>query len=689
MHDGSEAAPQFELRSDALVLGTFPSTYVTANINFQNVNDAPVFQNSRTTKIINAGESLRLTEADLGNLSDPDTADPALVFNVNLPTNSLKLVNADTGDLSVTSFTLADVKNNKISLQALNSISLGTYQATVSCVDGQGGTANLNLGIAVDMPGRQKSYIKSLVVIMNSMEPQVMTTDDLKIVFPDSSESDLLIHVDVSSGLKFLSSSTLTEINQFTYQDVIDGKISIQRKTGALSIEGSLVRLRLEDQSDTTQLTDYYDSIVYVGTSSILYADASSSVLAVPSGTQTTLSWEAMGMRVKSAMIGNGPPSNLYSYSNSIGQLVGNTVFLNNAASPSNPFASSFNLIPTPNVSWGSLDFSNSSGTRYGWARNGMSVKYVVDYAQADAPVVMSSGFKAIRGQTSLITPADLDIRDADSSASQIIINLRNVKNGRIELVNAPNLAANTFTMQDVFDGNVLFRHDGSNLSPSYELAVTNPNMHSGVNLFFKKVEGSLISKGIDLAPNPDWLNLGASLLSMDVDLDTSPENVTVSLSNIQGMSGYNPSSSPLVFTWRDYTERLYFRGVQVDTNGVQMTATVNDGNSSVSAQITVSTSYENQTDSGLSATMYLNEEGGRNLVNPSLFKYTKISQAQLATFNVDSIFGMHLELLSNPGVMISTFDYRQLDSGQLVAVYGGGDVLPQLSLSINQSFTS
>jgi hypothetical protein len=690
VHDGSEAAPQFEMRSDALSSGTFPNDYLTANINFQKVNDAPVFLTNRTTKIINAGESLRLTEADLGNVSDPDTIDTSLIFNISLPTTSLKVVNADTGDLSVTSFTLADVKNNKISLQAINSIPLATYQAPVTCADGLGGTTNLNLSISVDMPGRQKAYIKSLVVIMNSDLAQVMTTDDLSIIAPDSSASDLLITVDVSSGLRFLNTNSQADISQFSYQEVIDGKVSIKRKSGTNSIDTSLVKLRLEDQSDTTHLVDYYDAIVNTGLGSMLFGDESSSSVVLSAGVQTQLNWEAMGMRIRTAKMGVSNFSNNYYHANSSGQQVGTSVFLSNSNAATSQFTQPVSLTSLPNVPWGYLNFYNdsNSGNRTGWAAHDMPMKYLVDYAGADAPIVMSAGFTAIRGQSSLISPTDLDIRDADSPASQILVNIRNVKNGRIELVTDPNTAVNKFTMQDVYDGKVLFRHDGSNLTPSFEMAVTNPGMHNGVNLYFNKAQGKLISNGVNLPPSPDWLNLAASLRTMTVDLDSSPENVTVTLSNIQGMSGYAPGSSPLVFTWRDFTEKDYFSGWQT-ANGAQMIATLNDGNSSVSAEITINTRNELTSYRGMTASIFMSEEGGRNLVNPALFKFTQIAQNNLANFSVDATYGMHLELLSNPGVSISTFNYRQLDGGQLVAVYDGNGVVPQMSISLNQSFTS
>lgn len=363
---------------------------------------------------------------------------------------------------------------------------------------------------------------------------------------------------------------------------------------------------------------------------------------------------------------------------------------MSNSNAATSQFTQPVSLTSLPNVSWGYLNFYNdsNSGNRTGWAAHDMPMKYLVDYAGADAPIVMSAGFTAIRGQSSLISPTDLDIRDADSPASQILVNIRNVKNGRIELVTDPNTAVNKFTMQDVYDGKVLFRHDGSNLTPSFEMAVTNPGMHNGVNLYFNKAQGKLISNGVNLPPSPDWLNLAASLRTMTLDLDTSPENVTVTLSNIQGMSGYAPGSSPLVFTWRDFTEKDYFLGWQT-ANGAQMIATLNDGNSSVSAEITINTRNELTSYRGMTASIFMSEEGGRNLVNPALFKFTQIAQNNLANFSVDATYGMHLELLSNPGVSISTFNYRQLDGGQLVAVYDGNGVVPQMSISLNQSFTS
>ena len=81
---------------------------------------------------------------------------------------------------------------------------------------------------------------------------------------------------------------------------------------------------------------------------------------------------------------------------------------------------------------------------------------------------LMSNQLNISNGSSTLLTPSDVSINPS-SNITLFIVN--DVQHGQFEEVNNPGIAITEFTQPQLIDRQVVFYHDGSNISPYYTLA--------------------------------------------------------------------------------------------------------------------------------------------------------------------------------------------------------------------------
>lgn len=111
------------------------------------------------------------------------------------------------------------------------------------------------------------------------------------------------------------------------------------------------------------------------------------------------------------------------------------------------------------------------------WAGFGQYSGTDIDvYARIFCPLNMGNNTLTINeGQTIPLTTTILSATSG-GTPSDILFTVSNVLNGQFELSSNPGVAITQFTKQQIIDGVVKFKHDGSTHSPSFSVTVTDGN---------------------------------------------------------------------------------------------------------------------------------------------------------------------------------------------------------------------
>jgi hypothetical protein len=94
----------------------------------------------------------------------------------------------------------------------------------------------------------------------------------------------------------------------------------------------------------------------------------------------------------------------------------------------------------------------------------------VDSFSNQNAPILLQNELSVIEGQPITLNSGNLLATDIDSDDFALTFFISNVQNGRFEIDGAE---TNSFTQADIFDGRVEFIPDGSELSPAYEVSVS------------------------------------------------------------------------------------------------------------------------------------------------------------------------------------------------------------------------
>ncbi|MCP4343471.1 MAG: hypothetical protein GY799_32485, partial [Desulfobulbaceae bacterium] len=109
----------------------------------------------------------------------------------------------------------------------------------------------------------------------------------------------------------------------------------------------------------------------------------------------------------------------------------------------------------------------------------GQSFSITVTPVDDDAPTAVNQSITVSEGATNVaLTTGELSSTDADTDDTTLIYTVADVANGTLT-INGSAWASgtnDTFTQQDVIDGNVLYTHDGTNTtSDSFTYTVEDP----------------------------------------------------------------------------------------------------------------------------------------------------------------------------------------------------------------------
>ncbi|MGF1461514.1 MAG: cadherin-like domain-containing protein [Leptolyngbyaceae cyanobacterium] len=185
-----------------------------------------------------------------------------------------------------------------------------------------------------------------------------------------------------------------------------------------------------------------------------------------------------------------------------------------------------------------------------------------------DAPTIVTSSFPITEGQALELKTANLLTTDDDNSAAELTYTASNETAGEFFLFNTTTLqleATSTFTQQDVADNLVVFKHDGTEVEPSFTLTVSDggdgtdaviASIANG-NVTFSEVNDTPIAADDSFVTDQDTAltNLavtandsddGGVLVVTEIDGQTSP--VTLASGAVVSISGnaigYDPNGA-------------------------------------------------------------------------------------------------------------------------------------------------
>ncbi len=97
-----------------------------------------------------------------------------------------------------------------------------------------------------------------------------------------------------------------------------------------------------------------------------------------------------------------------------------------------------------------------------------------------DAPVLGINTLTIGRGETLVLSAANLSASDVDNPAGALTFSVSGVSHGHFERTSAPGVAVSSFTQADVQGGLVVFVHDGSRVAPGYAVTVSDGALSHG-----------------------------------------------------------------------------------------------------------------------------------------------------------------------------------------------------------------
>jgi hypothetical protein len=195
-----------------------------------------------------------------------------------------------------------------------------------------------------------------------------------------------------------------------------------------------------------------------------------------------------------------------------------------------------------------------------------------VTFNGASAPNISPNQLTISQGGNVILTTTQLNANDADTPPSSLIFTVSNIDHGIFSDVRSPTVPITSFSLQLVIDGFIQFTHDGSEIAPSYEIAVTdglyNTNKASAGITFINVNDAPILTIGtsgtlsftentpvvidpgigVNDADNPALLSatvrFTSTLLSEDVLSFTAQGGISGAYSSSSGILALTGSSS-------------------------------------------------------------------------------------------------------------------------------------------------
>ena len=306
------------------------------------------------------------------------------------------------------------------------------------------------------------------------------------------------------------------------------------------------------------------------------------------------------------------------------------------------------------------------------------------------APVLINNQLTINQGQTIIVTGIDLSATDPDNNAPSLMFIVSNLLHGQFELVSSPGSAIANFTQAQVQSGAIQFVQDSGAIAPSYRVGVsegkmTIPSQPSIITFDASPVltiNSLAVSQGQTVLLSP--VNLAAS------DPDNSAASLNFLVSGVQ--HGYFQSLSNFGLALTSFIQSEVQNGViQFVTDGSASAPSyeiaVSDGIITTPAQSSVVTF--NIAPTLINNSLTVNQGQPVILTSNNLSAIDPDNSLTSLIFMVNEVQYGHFEVLTNRGVVATSFSQGQIQNGQVQFIPDGSINPPLYSVAVSDGKVS
>jgi hypothetical protein len=308
-----------------------------------------------------------------------------------------------------------------------------------------------------------------------------------------------------------------------------------------------------------------------------------------------------------------------------------------------------------------------------------------------DAPVISANALTIAEGATVVLGSGNINTTDPDNTPAQLTYTASGVTNGRFELVAAPGVAITSFTQAQINSGAVQFVHNGGETAPSYSVTVNDGALTSaasaGAVTFTNVNDAPVISSNALTIAEGATVVLGSGNINT-TDPDNTPAQLIYTASGVTN-GRFELVAAPGVAITSFTQAQINSGAVQFAHNGGEVapsySVTVNDG-ALTSAASAGAVTFTNVNDAPVISSNALTiAEGATVVLGSGNINTTDPDNtpAQLI-YTASGVTNGRFELVSAPGVAITSFTQAQINSGAVQFAHNGGEVAPSYSVTVN-----
>lgn len=479
VHNGTETAPAYAIRvTDS---GPSPnSTFSQANVTFTAVNDLPVVQRNRL--IIEEGGAFLFNvdplNPDLVTTDEETLNKTQIVYTVTSVTAG-QFEDVSAAGVAITSFTQQQLDDQTIRFVHNGSETPPSYTLSVS--DGTGGVVTSNGNVTFT------NVNDAPVFTANSFDlteggTVVLTTANINATDVESLGANLRFDITAVTGGRFERvSAPGTAILTFTLEDIILGDIQFTQPPADEETPPTYTITVTDDGPGTPITTTQVGTVNFTPINDAPTIAVNS--LDITEGNTVLFGDGVTGGPTGGVLRATDPET-----------LAGELRF-----EVSSVVGGQFESTDVPGVAIFSFTQAQISAQQVRFVQNGTST--VPNYTVAvidpqglrgtgtptvtftdvnDAPSITRNELAITEGQTVILSSANLQFNDEESSPAQVTYTVTGITNGQFEKVATPGTAITSFTQAEVNAGAIQFVHNGTENAPTYTLTLTDSGSVTG-----------------------------------------------------------------------------------------------------------------------------------------------------------------------------------------------------------------
>lgn len=469
VHDGSNNAPT----ASVTVSNGAENVGATAiTINFTPLNDEPVLTVNEMSII--QGRSRVLTSSEL-QANDEESADGMLVFTVSEVENGQFEYQAQAGQ-SITTFSQQDVSDAKVVFVHGGGEVVPSYKVSVS--DSEANTAPVAASITFNLDAAPVFEENNLSIAAG--ETIILDSSMLQVTDADNASSDLVIHVvSVEYGFFARVSNPGVAITQFTQEEVDNGQIQFKHD-GTNNVPNYSLEVTdgMSVATPNGQVVMDYRNEEPVFVNNNLSIGIGETVVLSSSVLEVTDTDNSIGdLRIIVASVDHG----FFAYTSAPTVAItefsqadvngGNIQFKHDGSD----FPAEYRLQATDDI----VTTSESQAQ--------------IVFAGNDVPQLLTSSLVISQGETVVLDTTNFVAEDGNDDDSSLLFMLSNVEHGYFALGTVSGAPITGFNQAQLTNGEVIFRHDDSDMAPSFDVSVSDGRLSTVA-----------VSGSIDFTPRPE-----------------------------------------------------------------------------------------------------------------------------------------------------------------------------------------